>query len=199
MTRAVFQTGRVGDDRVALARNVRVRRLRLVRVAGHGEIEVERVLATPGVGGPRKVAATIKNARAARTRRAEGGIVAYARFPTYASLAKISAFHVHGRDECLVLPSGPATGAVLRHLRRVFRRPSTHARDGRPPRALGVDSAKVTGLASGPACGVALEIDTERRRVIGPRNRIRHHRCARACRTRGRVGTASARVSRRRD
>jgi len=93
MTRAVFQTG-LSWRQIALHWGAYVRAFDgfdCERVAAYGEIETERVLETPGVlRSPRKVAATIKNARALlELDRAEGGIPAYLRsFPTYAALAK---------------------------------------------------------------------------------------------------------------
>jgi 3-methyladenine DNA glycosylase Tag len=93
MTRAVFQTG-LSWRQIALHWGAYVRAFDgfdCERVAAYGEMETERVLETPGVlRSPRKVAATIKNARALlELDRAEGGIAAYLRgFPTYAALAK---------------------------------------------------------------------------------------------------------------
>jgi hypothetical protein len=93
MTRAVFQTG-LSWRQIALHWGAYVRAFDgfdCARVAAYGEIEIERVLETPGVlHSPRKIAATVKNARALLDLdRADGGFAAYLRgFPSYAALAK---------------------------------------------------------------------------------------------------------------
>lgn len=93
MTRAVYQTG-LSWRQIALHWHAYERAFDgfdCARVAEYGEIEIERVLATPGVlRSPRKVAATIKNARALlELDRGAGGIAAYLRgFASYGALAK---------------------------------------------------------------------------------------------------------------
>ncbi len=93
MTRAVFQTG-LSWRQIALHWRAYERAFDgfdCARVAEYGEIETERVLATPGVlRSPRKVAATIKNARALlELDRGVGGIPGYLRgFASYPALAK---------------------------------------------------------------------------------------------------------------
>jgi hypothetical protein len=93
MTRAVFQTG-LSWRQIALHWGAYVRAFDdfdCERVAGYGEVEIDRILDTPGVlRSPRKIAATIKNARTLLELDArEGGIAAYLRsFANYAALAK---------------------------------------------------------------------------------------------------------------
>ena len=93
MTRAVFQTG-LSWRQIALHWGAYVRAFEgfdCERVAAYGEFEVERVLETPGVlRSPRKIAATVKNARTLlELDRIDGGFATYLRsFPTYAALAK---------------------------------------------------------------------------------------------------------------
>jgi 3-methyladenine DNA glycosylase Tag len=93
MTRAVFQTG-LRWGQIAQHWGAYVRAFSgfdCARVAAFDEIDVEGVLATPGVlHSPRKVRATVANARALmELDAAPGGIRKYLRsFPDYASLAK---------------------------------------------------------------------------------------------------------------
>ena len=93
MTRAVFQTG-LSWRQIASHWGAYVRAFDgfdCERVAAYGEIETLRLLETPGVlRSPRKIAATIKNARVLlELDRTDGGFAAYLRsFPTYAALAK---------------------------------------------------------------------------------------------------------------
>jgi DNA-3-methyladenine glycosylase I len=93
MTRAVFQTG-LSWRQIALHWRAYERAFDdfdCERVAAYGEGDVERVLETVGVlRSPRKVAASVKNARVLlELDRSPGGIAAYLRsFPTYATLAK---------------------------------------------------------------------------------------------------------------
>lgn len=93
MTRAVFQTG-LSWRQIALHWKAYERAFDdfdVARVAGYGEADVARILDTPGVlRSPRKVAATIKNAKALLELDAvPGGFAGYLRtFPGYASLAK---------------------------------------------------------------------------------------------------------------
>lgn len=93
MTRAVFQTGvswkQIADRWESYAGAFDD--FDVARVAAFGEADVERVLATSGIlRSPRKVEATIRNARALLELDASpGGIRAYLRgFPSYAALAK---------------------------------------------------------------------------------------------------------------
>ncbi|MDQ2992529.1 MAG: DNA-3-methyladenine glycosylase I [Candidatus Eremiobacteraeota bacterium] len=93
MTRAVFQTG-LSWRQIALHWRAYVRafdEFDCARVAEYGEIEVERVLGTPGVlRSSRKVAATVKNARMLlELDRGQGGFSGYLRgFANYPALAK---------------------------------------------------------------------------------------------------------------
>jgi len=93
MTRAVFQAGvswkQIADRWEAYAEAFDA--FQPARVATFGEIDVERVLATPGIlRVPRKVHATIKNAAVlVETEREFGSIAAYLRsFASYPELAK---------------------------------------------------------------------------------------------------------------
>ncbi len=92
MTRAVFQAGVTWKQ---IAEHWEAYRTAFAgfdaeRVARYGEAEVERVLATPGIlRSPRKVQATIRNARTLLEIDRERGFVQYLRsFPSYAALAK---------------------------------------------------------------------------------------------------------------
>jgi hypothetical protein len=93
MTRAVFQAG-VSWAQIARHWNAYGRAFKdfdVVAVAAYDEIGVERVLAEPGIlKMPRKVKATIANARAfLEVERDFGGVPAYiASFKDYASLAR---------------------------------------------------------------------------------------------------------------
>ena len=93
MTRAVFQAGvswkQIADRWDAYAEAFA--QFDVERVAAYDEIDVERVLATPGVmRTPRKIRATIANARALlATDREYGGMNAYAgAFGSFSELAK---------------------------------------------------------------------------------------------------------------
>lgn len=93
MTRAVFQAG-VSWKQIAApwdAYRAAFANFDPVRVAAYDELDVERVLATPGVlRMPRKVRATIANANALlEADRAGGGFAEYLRsFASYGELAK---------------------------------------------------------------------------------------------------------------
>jgi 3-methyladenine DNA glycosylase Tag len=93
MTRGVFQTG-LSWRQIALHWRAYERAFDdfdCERVAAYGEADVDRIFETPGVlRSPRKVAATIKNARTLlELDRPAGGFAAYLRsFPTYSTLAK---------------------------------------------------------------------------------------------------------------
>lgn len=93
MTRAVFQAG-VAWKQIAAhwdAYREAFAGFDPEAVARYGDFDVERVLETPGIlRMPRKVHATIKNARElARIEREEGGILSYLRrFDSYPALAK---------------------------------------------------------------------------------------------------------------
>lgn len=93
MTRAVFQTG-LSWRQIALHWQAYVRAFDAFDcelVAAYGEADVERLLATPGVlRSPRKIAATIKNAKMLlELEGGTGGFSGYLRaFPSYAILAK---------------------------------------------------------------------------------------------------------------
>jgi hypothetical protein len=93
MTRAVFQTG-LSWRQIALHWKAYERafvQFDCARIADFGDVEIERVLETPCVlGSPRKVRATIANARALLELDARpGGVAAYVRsFSDYASLVK---------------------------------------------------------------------------------------------------------------
>ncbi len=111
MTRAVFQAGvswkQIADPwdayREAFAN------FDPLRVAAYDDLDVERVLETPGVlRMPRKVRATVANAKALLAAdRESGSFGEYLRsFDSYAALAKDlkRQVRVHGRHERLVLP-----------------------------------------------------------------------------------------------
>jgi 3-methyladenine DNA glycosylase Tag len=93
MTRAVFQAG-VSWKQIAQHWEAYAEAFEAfdpVRVAAYGEIDVERVLATPGIlRMPRKVHASVKNAAALiETDRVFGSMAAYLRsFGSYPDLAK---------------------------------------------------------------------------------------------------------------
>lgn len=93
MTRAVFQAG-VRWKQIAIhwdAYRAAFAGFDPARVAVYDDLDVERVLGTPGIlQTPRKVRATIANARALLdTDREYGGFVAYLRsFDSYPALAK---------------------------------------------------------------------------------------------------------------
>ncbi|HVS46941.1 MAG TPA: DNA-3-methyladenine glycosylase I [Verrucomicrobiae bacterium] len=93
ISRAVFQTG-LSWKQIAQHWGAYLRAFRnfdCAAVAAFGDLEIERVLMEPGVlRSPRKVAATVKNARAILDLdRQHGGFAAYLRsFPDYRSLAK---------------------------------------------------------------------------------------------------------------
>ena len=93
MTRAVFQTG-LSWRQIALHWRAYERafaQFDCARVATFDDVEVERVLEAPGIlRSPRKVRATIANARALLELDARpGGIAAYVQaFPDYPSLVK---------------------------------------------------------------------------------------------------------------
>ncbi len=93
MTRAVFQTG-LSWHQIALHWRVYERAFDdfdVARIAGYGEMEIARIMETPGIlRSPRKVAATVKNARVLLDLdAAPGGFPAYLKaFPGYSALAK---------------------------------------------------------------------------------------------------------------
>ncbi|HZY97267.1 MAG TPA: DNA-3-methyladenine glycosylase I [Candidatus Cybelea sp.] len=93
MTRAVFQAG-VSWKQIAQhwgAYRTAFENFDPVRVAAYDEIDVERILGTPGIlRMPRKIQATIRNAQALlQADREYAGLTQYLRsFDSYASLAK---------------------------------------------------------------------------------------------------------------